>query len=186
MNGPNGPNGPNGSSRRNGRNGKPWFACAAIILVLLALAHVGAIFGGAAWYAFLGAPDSLVQMARAGKRDPDVSAALIALVCLLWAAYALSGAGLVKRLPLLRTALVMIAAGMFVRAAGFIAVLAVSPHALDFLCNCNGINTMVVVTSAICLVIAACIAFGLYRGVSDYASGTPLSNNRAAAGRQAG
>lgn len=97
------------------RAAKGWFACAAIILVLLGLAHVGAIFGGHAWYAFLGAPDSVVCMARAGKRYPDLISALIALVCLLWAAYAFSGAGLVRRLPLLRTALVLITGGTFAR-----------------------------------------------------------------------
>lgn len=169
---------------RTGRNGERWFACAAVILALLGLAHVGAIFGGPAWYAFLGAPDSVVRMVRAGMRYPDVVSGLIALACLLWAAYALSGAGLVRRLPLLRTALVLIAAGMFARAAGFIAVLAVSPHALDFICGCNGINTMVVVTSAICLAIAACIALGLYGGVSNSPGSTPLSKNRAAASRR--
>ena len=147
--------------------GGRWFAAAGAALVLLALAHIGAIFGGHQWFAFLGAPDQLVAMARAGKRYPDTMALLIALVCLLWAAYAFSGAGLVRRLPLLRTGLWLIAAGLMARAFGFIAVLAVSPDALDFICGCNGIDTMVIVTSAICLAIGGAIAIGLTRGVES-------------------
>lgn len=145
--------------------GKPWFVGAGVVLMLLGLAHVGAIFGGHEWFAFIGAPDGVVAMARAGKRYPTLVALFIALVCLLWASYAFSGAGLVRRLPLLRTGLFLIAAGMIVRAIGFIAVLAVSPQALDFICGCNGIDTMVLVTSAICLAIGVGIAVGLYKGV---------------------
>lgn len=153
--------------------GKWWFAGAGAVLVLLALAHVGAVFRGHEWYAFLGAPDQLVAMARAGKRYPYTLALLIALVCLLWAAYAFSGAGLVRRLPLLRTGLWLIAAGMMARAFGFIAVLAVSPDALNFICGCNGIDTMVIVTSAICLAIGASIAIGLRQGVVSASATTP-------------
>lgn len=148
------------------RGGRPWFAASATVLVLLGLAHIGAIFGGHTWFAFLGAPDDLVRMARAGKRYPDIIALLIALVCLLWASYAFSGAGLVRRLPLLRTVLFLIAAGMIARAVGFVAVLAVSAQALDVICGCDGIDTMVLVTSSICLVIGVGIAVGLRKGVS--------------------
>jgi putative oxidoreductase len=145
-----------------------WFAAAGSVLALLGLAHVGAIFGGHEWFAFLGAPDQIVGMSRAGKRYPNVVALMIALVCLFWASYAFSGAGLVRRLPFLRTVLFLIAAGMAVRAVGFIAVLAVSPQALDFICGCNGIDTMIVVTSGICLLIGGCIAVGLAKGVAAF------------------
>ncbi len=148
--------------------GKGWLAAAGIILVLLGLAHIGAIFGGPEWFAFLGAPDGLVAMSRAGSSYPNVSALVIALVCLIWASYAFSGAGLVRRLPFLRSVLFLIAAGMAVRAVGFIAVLAVSPQALDFICGCDGIDTMVVVTSAICVAIGACIAIGLAKGLTPF------------------
>lgn len=146
-----------------GRPGKRWFAASAVLLVLLGLAHVAAIFGGANWYASLGAPDDIVRMARAGKRFPETVSLLIALVCLLWASYAFSGAGLVRRLPLLRTVLALLAAGMIARAVGFIAVLAVSPNALALVCNCRGIDAMVITTSAICLAIGAGITVGLQR-----------------------
>lgn len=145
--------------------GKVWLIGAGVVLALLGMAHVDVIFGGHTWLAFLGASAELVEMARAGKRYPTVVALLIALVCLLWASYAFSDAGWVRRLPLLRTGLFLIAAGMIVRAIGFIAVLAVSPQALDFICDCNGIDTMVLVTSTICLAIGASTAVGLYKGV---------------------
>ncbi len=151
-------------------SGKRWFAGAGVILVLLGLVHVGAIFGGPAWYAFMGAPDGIVAMVRAGHRYPDLISLLITLLCLIWAAYAFSGAGLVRPLPLLRTGLVLIAGGMLARAFGFIAVLAVSPDALDAVCGCNGIDAMILITSAVCLAIGAGIAIGLYQDRKGAAS----------------
>ena len=74
------------------------------------LLHVACIFGGPAWYRFFGAGEGVAQAAERGEILPALMTAGIAAILAIWAAYAFSGAGLLPRLPLLRTALVVISA----------------------------------------------------------------------------
>ncbi len=77
---------------------------AAIALVGVAI-HLAAIVGGPSWYAYFNAPPSVVASARAGTWLAPVSAAIIALLMGLCAAYALSAAAVIGVLPLRRTML---------------------------------------------------------------------------------
>lgn len=52
----------------------------------------------------------------------------IAMVLTIWAAYAFSGAGLIRRLPLLRTGLIVIAAIYLLRGAALIPALMMAPY----------------------------------------------------------
>lgn len=81
---------------------------AAALSLLAALMHVGVIIRGPSWYHLFGAGDRFVRAAKAGRRFPAVITAGIALVLAAWAAYALSGAGVISGLPLLRPALCVI------------------------------------------------------------------------------
>lgn len=81
---------------------------AAALSLLAALMHVGVIIRGPSWYHLFGAGDRFVRAAKAGRRFPAVITAGIALVLAAWAAYALSGAGVIPGLPLLRPALCVI------------------------------------------------------------------------------
>lgn len=76
--------------------------------ILGGLLHLGIIIGGPDWYRFFGAGEGMAQMAEKGMAYPAITTAGIASVLFIWAAYAFSGAGLIKRLPLLRTGLVLI------------------------------------------------------------------------------
>ncbi len=90
--------------------GSRWLVAAGVLSTLAALLHVAVIAGGPAWYRFFGAGE---EMARAAERGSPLPAAItlgIAALLALWAAYAYSGAGIVRRLPLLRTALIVISA----------------------------------------------------------------------------
>lgn len=80
----------------------------AALSAIASLLHVAIIFGGPDWYRFFGAGERFAQLDAAGSRVPDLVTLGIAAVLALWAAYALSGAGAIRRLPLLRTALVAI------------------------------------------------------------------------------
>ena len=75
---------------------------------IAALIHVACIYFGAPWYRFLGAGEQMARMAEAGSWTPGLITAGIAIVLAIWALYALSGAGAIRRLPLLRTALCII------------------------------------------------------------------------------
>ncbi len=74
----------------------------------IALLHVVIIFIGAPGYLYFGA-SSLALQARQGSLAPALITAAIAVMFFIWGAYALSGAGVLAPLPLVRTVLVFIA-----------------------------------------------------------------------------
>jgi hypothetical protein len=102
---------------------------AATLSALAALLHVGCIVFGAPWYRFFGAGEQMAKMAERGEWRPTLITSVIVLVLSAWAAYALSGAGVLPRFPLLRTALCLIAgvytlrgvAGLVIAASGRVA-----------------------------------------------------------------
>jgi hypothetical protein len=114
---------------------------AAILDVLAAALHVGAVIGGPSWYRFLGAGEGFARAVEAGKRYPTLITLGIALVLLAWAALALSGAGVIGPLPLLRPALVGISLVYLVRGFGGPFLLAGTGRSRAF----------ILVSSAICL-----------------------------------
>lgn len=85
--------------------------------LLAALLHLACIIGGPDWYRFFGAGEAVAQAAERGKAMPAMMTAGIAGVLAIWAAYAFSGAGRLRRLPLLRTGLVVISAIYLLRGA---------------------------------------------------------------------
>lgn len=81
---------------------------AALLSAGVALLHVAIVFWGAPGYLYFDAGEEMVAMAQGGSIVPGFVTALLAIVFAVWAAYALSGAGAIGRLPLLRTGLVTI------------------------------------------------------------------------------
>ena len=93
---------------------------------LAALLHVAVIIGGTSWYRFFGAGDRMVRASMAGKLYPAVVTSGIVLVLAAWSAYALSGAGVLPALPLLKVGLVVITAVYLLRGAVLFPVLLMS------------------------------------------------------------
>ncbi len=93
-----------------------WIYLAAAIALVGVAIHLGAIVGGASWYSYFGAPPRIVESAKSGTLLAPLSAALIAALMALCAAYAFSALGLIKRLPLLRLMLAAIAGVCLFRA----------------------------------------------------------------------
>ena len=130
---------------------------AGILSFCAALIHIAIIFGGPDWYRFFGAGEGLAQMAEEGKMYPAVVVCFIASVLTGWGLYALSGAGVIFRLPLLRTCLVLITAVYCFRGAyGFFIPVFVSSPYVD-----NLGAGFLVGTSSICLIIGLLHLFGL-------------------------
>lgn len=95
---------------------KNWIYLAGIIALIGVAIHIVAIFGGPSWYAFFGAPPSVVRSAREGTLLAPVGALIIAGLMAICAAYAFSALGVIRRLPLLRTGLAGIAIVCLLRA----------------------------------------------------------------------
>lgn len=82
-----------------------WTYLAGIIALIGVAIHIAAIIGGPSWYAYFGAPPSIVQSARDGTWLAPVGGLIIAGLMAICAAYAFSALGVIRRLPLLRTGL---------------------------------------------------------------------------------
>ncbi|MFZ5636204.1 MAG: hypothetical protein ACOY82_06405 [Pseudomonadota bacterium] len=95
----------------------PWLLAAAALSAIAALLHVGCIVFGATWYRFFGAGERMARMADAGDWRPAAITSVIVAVLGVWALYALSGAGAIGRLPLLRAGLCAITAIYLLRGA---------------------------------------------------------------------
>jgi hypothetical protein len=87
-----------------------WLVVGGVLSAVAAVIHLAAIVGGPAWYRFFGAGEEIAAAAARGSPVPGLMTLGIATVLLIWSAYAFAGAGLVRRLPLMRTALVLISA----------------------------------------------------------------------------
>jgi hypothetical protein len=88
----------------------PWLLAGGGLSLLASLIHLACIAGGPAWYRFLGAGEGMARAAARGDWRPAAITAVIAALLATAAAYAFSGAGLIGRLPLLKTGLVIITA----------------------------------------------------------------------------
>lgn len=124
----------------------------AALSAVAALLHVGIIFGGAPWYRFFGAGESMAAAAAAGRWYPALVTAAIAAVLAAWAAYALAGAGALPALPFLKLGLVAITAVYLLRGLAVLPVLLVAR---------DRATPFVVWSSAICIVYGAVHLVGL-------------------------
>jgi len=87
-----------------------WLLAGGGLSLIASLMHFACIAGGPSWYRFMGAGDRMARAAERGEARPALITAGIAAMLAVWAAYAFSAGGLIGRLPLLRTALVIITA----------------------------------------------------------------------------
>lgn len=95
---------------RLNRDGKGVLVVAAIASFAVALLHIAIIVVGPAGYRYFGAPALADAVERGSAVRPALLTFGVALVFALWGAYALSGAGLIRRLPLVRVGLLVIGA----------------------------------------------------------------------------
>lgn len=93
-------------------NGSRILMAAGTCSAIAALAHLGCIVFGGDWYRFFGAGEQMAQMAENGDWYPAAVTSGLVAILTIWSLYAFSGAGLIRRLPLLRSALSLIA-GVF-------------------------------------------------------------------------
>lgn len=92
------------------RTNNMWLLAGGWLSLIASLLHVACVFGGGDWYRFFGAGEEMAQADEAGYWMPAIMTMGIATVLAIWAAYAFSGAGIIRRLPLMRTALLIISA----------------------------------------------------------------------------
>ena len=126
----------------------------SICSAFAALAHLGCIIFGGDWYRFFGAGEQMARMAEDGHWYPTVVTLIIVLVLLVWSLYALSGAKVIFRLPLLRFGLLVISLIYLVRGIAFVTIMPMFPE--------NSL-TFWFVSSGICLFIGILYSFGTFQ-----------------------
>jgi hypothetical protein len=75
-----------------------------------ALLHLAILLAGPPWYRWFGAPSLATQIESGSTLGPTLLTLAVAAVLVVWAMYGLSGAGVIRRLPLLTVGLYVIAA----------------------------------------------------------------------------
>lgn len=133
------------------RNG--WLVAAGLLSAAASLLHFATIVGGPDWYRFFGAGEEMARAAERGSVMPGLVTAAIATILGIWALYAFSAAGLVRRLPLMRTALVLITGVYMLRALALVPLLALKPQLVD---------TFAIVSSLIVLCYGVTYAVGTW------------------------
>ena len=113
------------------RRGSSWLTAAAMLSAAAALLHLMVIAGGPDWYRFLGAGEEMALMAERGSPRPALITLGIAAILAVWSAYALAGAGRLRRLPLMRTALVVITGIYLLRGLALLPILILKPALID-------------------------------------------------------
>lgn len=105
------------------RTPDPWLVAGGVLSAAAALLHLGVIIGGPDWYRFFGAGEEMARLAEQGSLRPALITVAIATLLAVWSAYAFSGAGLIRRLPLIRLALVVISAIYLLRGLVLVPIL---------------------------------------------------------------
>ena len=131
----------------------PWLVAGGCLSALGGLLHLAVIAGGPAWYRFFGAGEAMARMAERGQLYPAILTVGIAAALFLSSAYAFSGAGLIPRLPLLRTGLCAIAALYLLRGLAVLPLLLIRPDMA---------GPFAWWSSAIVLLFGLCYAIGIW------------------------
>lgn len=131
----------------------PFLIAGGVLSGAASLLHLAVIAGGPSWYRFFGAGEGMARMAERGSLTPTLVTLGIATVLAVWAAYAFAGAGLIPRLPLMRTALVLISAVYLLRGLVLIPALVLNP---------GGVTPFVLWSSLIVLVYGVCYVVGTW------------------------
>ena len=127
---------------------------AAACSFVAALAHLACIAGGPTWYLAMGAGERMAHSVARGHWYPTAATLTIAGVLTIWGFYALSGAGMIRHLPLLKPVLCAITAVYLLRGVFFVFL---QPH---FPGNSQAFWYL---SSGICLVIGLLHLIGLYQ-----------------------
>ncbi|MGO4394357.1 hypothetical protein AB4Z46_23635 [Variovorax sp. M-6] len=124
----------------------------AALSAAAAVAHLACILLGAPAYRFMGAGEKMARAVEARKLRPTLVTLAVAAVLLIWAAYALAGAGVISGLPLVKFVLIAISAVYLSRAVAFPLLKPAFPE-----------NSQVfwLVSSGICLVIGLVHIYGV-------------------------
>ncbi|MCP4575648.1 MAG: hypothetical protein GY846_05130 [Deltaproteobacteria bacterium] len=122
--------------------------------LLAAFLHIAIIIGGPDWYRFFGAGEKMATLAGQNSLIPTIATLGMFFLLFIWGLYAFSGAGLVKKLPFLKPALLIISGIYLIRGLALFPVWILKPVFID---------SIDIWSSLVCLVIGFSYAMGTRR-----------------------
>ena len=137
--------------------GQWWLFLGACVSLAIALLHVVVVLIGPDAYSFFGGP-GLARQAESGSWQPALMTLVLAWLFVVFAAYGLSGAGVIRRLPLLAGVLLLIGALYTVRGLSIVGQIA------QYLSTPGSPPLRVVLYSLIALVAGLCYLGGTLQG----------------------
>jgi hypothetical protein len=128
----------------------------AIANFAIAVLHLIIILIGGDAYRYFGAGEEMATMDEAGSLSPGLITLLVTFFFILFGLYGLSGAGKIRKLPLLDVILMVIASIFLMRGASVIADI----YLLNF---STGHEAQMIWFSLVALVIGICYSMGIYQ-----------------------
>jgi len=125
---------------------------AGILTMVVGVLHLIIIIGGSEWYRFFGLGEQAATKVEQGLIEPHALTFVLAVTLITWGCYAFSGAGFLKRLPLLKPSLVWITIIFLLRGIAFVPAYLFQPEAVD---------NMIIISSFLCLTFGITYAIGL-------------------------
>ncbi len=125
---------------------------AGILTIFVGVLFLAVIIGGPDWYRFFGLGEQAASQVEQGLLEPHALTFVLAITLITWGCYAFSGAGLLKRLPLLKPSLVWITIIFLLRGVAFIPAYLFEP---------SGVDNVIIVSSILCLTFGITYAIGL-------------------------
>ncbi len=129
---------------------------AASIAVLTAFAHLSCIFLGPQCFETQMAPVSVIESAKVGTLLAPLGTIVVSAIFIVFGCYALSGATLIRRLPLLSFGIYAIAAACIIRGILPIQLWMRQPHK---------VTDTVLIVGVVWLLVGLCYLFG-YKAVN--------------------
>jgi hypothetical protein len=123
---------------------------AGIIASIAALWHLLCIIGGPSWFEFARAPQQIINSSREGTLLAPLGTIIIASLMFACTLFAFSGAGFIRKVPLLKPALITISFLCTFRAL----------LAIPILIKPNGYDIWEIVASSVWLYVGVCFIFG--------------------------
>lgn len=133
-----------------------------IIASAAAIWHLLCIWGGPSWFAFARAPKQLIDSAQQGTLLAPVSTVIVAGLMLACTVFAFSAVGLIRKVPLVKPALITIASLCTVR--GLIGI--------PTFVTAAGVDIWQIVASTVWLYVGVCFIVGSIEYITDLKSST--------------
>jgi putative oxidoreductase len=134
---------------------------AGLLTAITSIMHVAIIFGGAEWYRFFGAGEEMAVMNEEGSIYPTVVTGIIAIILAICSIYAFSGAKVVRKLPLKKLVLLLIALVFLAR--GLLGIPVVIYSDSPYMRELTESMLFMFVSSLICFIIGSLYGLGVYK-----------------------